>query len=162
MRAAGLHHLPAGRGLGPSRVRNLLPAACQATAIGDDTTTYKLALAFLSIFIRYRRATDLLPALRSGLAATQRLGDRDAEARILECLAEVYAIDGSPGRTAEFCQRAMAIWDQTGNPAGQWAAWHMQGVSFLGPEQFGEAMNCFQQALEAARGLRILKPRACP
>ena len=137
---------------------NLVPVARQATAIGDDTTTYKLALAFHPIFGRYRRATDLLPALRSGLAAAQRLGDRHAEAWILECLGEVYAIEGSPGRMAEFCQRAKAIWDQTGNPAGQWGGWHMQGMSFLGLEQFGEAMNCFQQALGAAR--RASDPRA--
>jgi tetratricopeptide (TPR) repeat protein len=137
---------------------NLVPIARQATTIGDDTTTWKLALAFIAIFGHYRRATELLPALRSALSATQRLGERDAEAWILDNLGEVYAMEGSPDRTAEFCQRALAIWDETGNSLGQWAAWHAEGLSFLNLEQFGEAMNCFQQALTAAR--RASDPRS--
>ena len=130
---------------------NLLSIARQATAISDDVTAWKLATTLLAVFGHYHRVADLLPALRLALDATQRLGDRAAEARILNNLGEVYAQAGLPSQTAEFCQRALAIWDESGDPWGQWAAWHTQGISFLELDQFDKALNCFQQALTAAR-----------
>jgi tetratricopeptide (TPR) repeat protein len=137
---------------------NLIPIARQATAVGDDATAWKLPVALLGIFALYRRTADLLPALHFALAATQRLGDRYAEAWILNCLGEVYEQADSSERTVEFCRRALAIWDESGDPWGQWAAWHNQGMSLLGLERFDEAMNCFQQALIAAR--RTSNPRS--
>jgi NB-ARC domain-containing protein len=65
---------------------NLGPVAQQATAIGDDATAWKLVITLLPLFDLYRRVADLLPTLHLALAATQRLGDRDAEAWILNCL----------------------------------------------------------------------------
>jgi tetratricopeptide (TPR) repeat protein len=137
---------------------NLVPIARQATAVDDDAIAWKLPVGLLGIFALYRRTADLLPALHFALAATQRLGDRYAEAWTLNCLGEVYEQADRPERTAEFCQRALAIWDESGDPWGQWAAWHNQGMSLLDLERFDEAMNCFQQALIAAR--RTSNPRS--
>jgi len=137
---------------------NLIPVARQATGIGDDTTIWKLAIVLIPIFALYRRIADLLPVLHLALAATQRLDDRDAEAWILECLGEVYAQADRPARTAEFCRRALAIWDESGDSLGQWAGWYAQGMSLLSLERFDQAMSFFQQALIAAR--RASNPRS--
>jgi tetratricopeptide (TPR) repeat protein len=137
---------------------NLVPVSRQAMAIGDDVIAWKLAMTLFPPLAHYRKESGLFPALHFALAATQRLADRDAEAWILASLGEAYNIAGTPARTAEFCQRALAIWDETGNSLGQWATWHMQGMSSLDLERFGEAMDCFQKALTAGR--RTLNPRA--
>jgi tetratricopeptide (TPR) repeat protein len=98
------------------------------------------------------------PTADTGRPTGGRLPTPHRRWRWSEFLGEAYAIAGSPGRTAEFRQRALAVWDETGNSLGQWAAWHMQGKSFLDLGQFGEAMSCFQQALTAAR--RSSNPRS--
>ena len=134
-----------------TELANLVPIAGQATAIGDDATAWKLAVALMPIFVLYRRIADLLTILHSALGAAQRLGDSDAEASILSRLAEAYLEAGHPAQAAELCQRALTIWGETGDPWGQWVAWHDQGMSFLDLERFDEAMTCFQQALTAAR-----------
>ena len=94
---------------------------------------------------------DLLPALHSALAATRRLGDRAAEGWILTDLAEAMSRRGRPARAAEFCQRALAISAETGDLYGQWAARHLEGISYLSRERFSEALDCIQQALVTAR-----------
>jgi tetratricopeptide (TPR) repeat protein len=134
-----------------TELANLVPIVGQATAIGDDATAWKLAAALMPIFSLYRRMADLLTPLHSAVAAAERLGDRDTEAWLLGRLAEAYTHTGRPARATELCQRALAIWSETGDSWGQWAAWHDQGLSFLRLEKFDEALSCFQRALPAAR-----------
>ena len=137
---------------------NLIPITRQAAAADDDATVWKLATTFVPVFGHYQRLPELLPALHLALPASQRLGDRSAEAWILNCLGEAYARADRPVRTTEFCQRALAIWIESGDSRGQWAAWHNQGMSLLELEQFDKALNCFQRALIAAR--RTSNPRS--
>jgi tetratricopeptide (TPR) repeat protein len=130
---------------------NLISIAGQAAAIDDDPIGWQVAIALMPLFDLYRRMTDFLPVLHSALTTARRLGDRAAEARCLTCLGEAYVRADCPARTAEVCQQALVIFDEIGDLAGRWAAWHDIGLSLLELERFSEAMSCFQQALIAAR-----------
>jgi tetratricopeptide (TPR) repeat protein len=134
-----------------TEVANLIPVSRQAETIGHDAITWKLAVALMAPVDLHRRQADLLPALHVALTATQHLGDHDAEAWILNCLAEAYCHADRPVRTAEFCRRALAMCAETRDWWGQWGAWHTQGMCYLGLERFSEAMSSFQEALIAAR-----------
>ena len=130
---------------------NLIPAVRQATAVGDDVIAWKLPAALGPVFDYQRHLPDLLPALHSALDATRRLGDHPAEGGILTCLAEAYLDAGRPARTAELCQRALAISAETSDLYGQWAARYLEGISYLSRERFTAALDCIQQALATAR-----------
>ena len=134
-----------------SETANLRPVIRQATAVNDDVIAWKLPATLGTILSYQQKYADLLPALISALDATQRLGDRAAEAQILTDLASAYLYLGRPVQAAEFCQRALAISTETSNPHGQWAARQLEGVAHLDLEQFSEARDCLQQALATAR-----------
>ncbi len=130
---------------------NLIPAVRQATAVGDDGIAWKLPAMLGPVFDYQGHLPDLLPDLHSALDATRRLGDHHAEGWILTCLAEAYLVAGRPARTAEFCQRALAISAETSDLYGQWEARYLEGISYLSGERFTEARDCIQQALVTAR-----------
>jgi len=73
-----------------SELANLAPVLHLAAAAGEDILAWQLPATFTIIFDLFGRLGDLIPGLRSGLAATRKLGDRTAEARILTRLAEAY------------------------------------------------------------------------
>ena len=130
---------------------NLIPAVRQATAVGDDAIAWKLPATLGAVFDYQGRLPDLLPDLHSALDATRRLGDHYAEGWILTGLAEAYLVADCPARTAEFCQRALAISVETSDLHGQWAARYLEGISYLSRDRFTEALDCIQGALVTAR-----------
>ena len=138
-------------GLAEGETASLIPVIRQATAVNDDVIAWKLPATLGTILSYQQKYADLLPALISALAATQRLGDRAAEAQILTDLASAYLYLGRPVQATESCQHALAISTETGNPHGQWAARQLEGVAHLALEQFSEARDCLQQALATAR-----------
>ena len=140
-----------------SEIASLIPAVRQAAAVGDDVIAWKLPAASAPVFFWLRdfgllpKDSDPLPAFNTALAATRRLGDRDAEARILLDLASTYFHAGRQVQAIESSQRAQAIYAETGDLHGQWAARHSEGMSWLALERFSEALNCLQQTLVTAR-----------
>ena len=129
---------------------NLIPVVRLATMVGDDASAWKFPITLLPVLGMHRRSGDLIPALHSALIATRQLGDRMAEAWILRCYAEVY-LEGDSSPAAEYCQRALAISAEIGDAYGQWAAPYLEGTCYLDLGRFSEALDCFQQALTAAR-----------
>jgi tetratricopeptide (TPR) repeat protein len=133
-----------------SESANLIPALRQAAAVGDDAIAWKIP-ATLGSVLSFQKYADHLPALTSALAATQRLGDRAAEAQILIDLANTYIYVGRPAQATESSQRAMAISVETGDVHGQWVARQLEGVSYLALERFSDALDCLRQAVLTAR-----------
>ena len=68
---------------GGKRTRELVPVLRKAPAAGDDVLAWKLPVAFMVIFDLFGQMAEIIPGLRSALAISQKLGDRNAEAWVL-------------------------------------------------------------------------------
>jgi len=134
-----------------SEIASLIPAVRQAARVGDDEIAWKLPATLTVLFGLLHKPADLLPALGAAVAATERLGDRAAEAWILTNLADTCLYADCPAHVIELCQRVLAISAETGDLQGQWVARHLEGISYLALKRLSEALDCLQQALVTAR-----------
>jgi tetratricopeptide (TPR) repeat protein len=130
---------------------NLIPVLRQATKVGDDVLAWKLPVTLMVIFDLHGQMADIIPALRSALTISRQLGDRTAEAWILNDLAEAYYDAGRPDQAVDCCQYTFAISAEGGDLYGQWEARYIEGIAYLALGRFGEALDRIQQSLILAR-----------
>ena len=133
-----------------SETANLRPVIRQATAVDDDVIAWKLPATLGTILSYQQKYADLLPALISALDATQRLGDRAAEAQILTDLASAYLYLGRPARR-QILSACPGHPNRNQQPAWSMGSTAARGVAHLDLEQFSEARDYLQQALATAR-----------
>jgi tetratricopeptide (TPR) repeat protein len=141
-----------------SEFSNLTPVLRQAVMAGEDVLAWQLPVTFAVIYDLLGHLADAVPGLRSALAVSRRLGDRTAEAQILTLLAEPHVDFRRPDadvrqleEAIECCQGAFAIYAETGNWYGQWAARQIEGLACLLLGRFSAAMDRMQRALATAR-----------
>lgn len=160
---AGLPQLPVEEGGSPvaftdddrarewlERERANLNSAARASAqAGLDEFAWKLPA------VLWRSGTTLLPygeqieVAHIALAASRRLGDREAEARILEHLGRAR-VNQRHFAEAEECQRqALALYSELGDRKGEATALNALGLACLRSRRLGEATALLWQARDA-------------
>ena len=134
-----------------SELANLVPVLRKAPAAGDDVLAWKLPVAFMVIFDLFGQMAEVIPGLRSALAITGKLGDRNAEVWVLTYLAEAYRDVGQPEESIEYCRNASALSAEIGDWYSQWATRYLEGLAYLVLERYDEASYHIRQSLAIAR-----------
>ncbi len=93
---------------------NLLAAARQAAATGDDETAWRLAIALRAYFQLRKPFADWFEVNSVALAAAERLGDRLAEAAVCASYGSAYNYCYRLTQSAAYAERALAIHRQLG------------------------------------------------
>lgn len=137
--------------LGGKRTRELGAGPRKAPAAGDDVLAWKLPVTFMVIFDLFGQMAEIIPGLRSALAITRKLSDRNAEAWVLTCLAEAYQDVGQPDESIKCCRSASAISAEIGDWYSQWLIRYLEGVACLSLERYDEASYYIRQSLAIAR-----------
>jgi tetratricopeptide (TPR) repeat protein len=129
---------------------NLMAAARQAAAVGMPDIAWRVAAAAMSFFYRRGHWADWVASHQIGLDSARKLGDRPAEARMLNNLGMAYGVQHQEQAIGCF-EDAAEIYREIGDREGEArAATNMSTACFhLG--RFGEALDAGQRSLVLQR-----------
>jgi tetratricopeptide (TPR) repeat protein len=129
---------------------NLVAAVGLAARYGLDEAAWQLCVALWSLFFKRKYHEDWLSTHDIGIAATQRLGDRLAEAK-LRCQRGFACLE--LGRTLEAVddfEQALRAGQQAGDRQAQSTALESLGLAALAARRYGDALDWFDRALTIA------------
>ena len=128
--------------------RPALLASIASDEPGDDGHIWKLSYAMSDYFAARGHWTQWYAAQRRAVAATQRLGDRSAQAASLRLLGQAAASMGSYQEAHEYLEQSIALYRELGDQLGQAAAHHdcARICDFL--DLHAEELEHSQQAFE--------------
>ena len=129
----------------------LLAALRQAVSYGFDVHVWQLAWTVTSYFDRHGHWFDAAASHRAALAATQRLGDRHAEAVIHCCLACAYCRLDRHGSASEHLQRALELYEILDDFAGMAHAHRTLTWVLDRQGRYREGLEHAEQAVELFR-----------
>ena len=126
---------------------NLVAAVRQAAGAGLHDITWRLAAAAMSFFYRRGHWADWITTHQTGLASARELGDRLAEAWMLNNLGMVYGALNRVEAVDRFDQ-AVAIYRGIGDGPGEARALNNLIHAQLQQGRFGEALEAGQSSLD--------------
>ncbi|MEV4097789.1 ATP-binding protein [Streptosporangium saharense] len=130
---------------------NLLQVARTATSAGYDELTWKLAAVLANIQPPSAPVADWLEVGRLGLAATERLGDRAAQARLLTEFGIGYVRINRLDDSLESHRRALEIRTELDDRIGQAHSLNLIGLVNLRRRRLDDAARHFERAVVAFR-----------
>jgi DNA-binding SARP family transcriptional activator/tetratricopeptide (TPR) repeat protein len=130
---------------------NLVAAAEQAAASGLDEIAWKLPVAALSYFNRRSYRTEWLTTHQIALASAQRLGDRSAEAWVLNNLGMVHGQLGLGDAMVGYFAQAMAMRRESGDELHAAQVANNLADACLRLGRFEEAIVALHEALAIFR-----------
>lgn len=129
---------------------NLLALARAAEAARLDETIWQLAATLQTLHGAHNTVDDRLTMGRLGLEAARRLGDRGAEAGMLQVLGYAHKSAGRIERAAEHHRAALEIYESRSDALGIIEALNSMGLICLRRRELGDAIACFQRAVGLA------------
>jgi DNA-binding SARP family transcriptional activator/tetratricopeptide (TPR) repeat protein len=137
-------------GWSESEHTGLVAATRLAAANGLHDTAWRMAAAAMSSFYRRSHWVDWVATHEIGLNSAQRLGDRQAEAWMLQNLGMAY---GAQNRTeaVDYFERALAIYRQIGDSRGEVRAAKNAAHAYLQQGRFDEALEAARNSLGIER-----------
>ncbi|KAA2261382.1 tetratricopeptide repeat protein [Solihabitans fulvus] len=130
---------------------NLVAAVRCAAEVGQGAIAWRLAASLWWFFLFRRHVRDWRDTHETGLAVARGLGDRYAEAWMLNglggALRELHEYDES----VDCCRRARTISRDIGDRRGESANLHNLGEAHHRAGRFDEAVECCRQALSIRR-----------
>ncbi|MER5636387.1 BTAD domain-containing putative transcriptional regulator [Kitasatospora sp. NPDC002227] len=130
---------------------NLATAVQHAAEAGLHTLCWQLPVTLLGFHQRRRTWTQWLATYDLGLAAARALGDRPAEARVLNGLGLAYRDVHRHEKAVSCYERSLLICRETGNHAGEGSALNNLGNSLLRLGRHEESHHYFRLNLELVR-----------
>ncbi|MEV8401289.1 ATP-binding protein [Streptomyces niveus] len=125
---------------------NLLRTVGAAVAGEHDLLAWKLALTLWYVQPASASMNDWLPVGATGLAATRRVNDPAAEARLLTCLGMAHHRINAWDESLDCHQRALTIRRANGDRAGEADSLNLIGLIHLRRRQLDAAAAHFEQA----------------
>jgi tetratricopeptide (TPR) repeat protein len=132
---------------------NLVATVHSAASAGLDELAWKLAVALFCFFTLRKHRDDWLSTHETALQAANRLGDRAAEAWVLNGLGIGYADSGRHDDARSCFARALAIRTELGDTAGAADVLNNIGETYRCQNDFEEAINYYRQDLEIGVGV---------
>ena len=132
---------------------NLVAATQQAAAGGLDEIAWKLPVAALSFFNRRTYRAEWVATHQLALASTRRVGNRSAEAWVLNNLGMVYGQLGLSDDAVAYFEQAMTIRRAAGDQLHEAQVANNLTDAYLRLGRFQEAMDAQQQGLDIFRRL---------
>ncbi len=129
---------------------NLVAAASQAAAGGMHEIAWKLPAAMMSFFYRRGHWADWGATHEGGLNSARVLGDRMAEAWMLNNLGMVFGLQRKEQAVACF-EEALAIYREIGDQSGEFRAANNVAQACLRVRRFPQALEAARQALAVQR-----------
>jgi DNA-binding SARP family transcriptional activator/Tfp pilus assembly protein PilF len=129
----------------------LLATVELAAAAGFDIHTWQLSRSLANFLDGQGQWHDLAASQEAALAATVRLADRPAQARIHRLLARVAVRLGSRADAQAHLQQALDLYQELGDPLGQGHAEYGLTRLWEGEGRHAEALRHAQRALELYR-----------
>lgn len=133
---------------------NLLAAARAAEEAGLDRMAWQLPAVLRSIHMRLNPFTDWLTMAHIGLRAARRLGDRSAEADLLESLGMAHAQSHQLVEAAEHHQAALDIRRELGDRLGEALSLNDTGLVELRQRRLTQAMVHFTESRTLCQEIR--------
>ncbi|MER7212291.1 tetratricopeptide repeat protein [Streptosporangium sp. NPDC000239] len=130
---------------------NLLQVARTAISAGYDELTWQLAVVLANSQPPSAPVADWLEVGRLGLAATERLGDLPARARLLTEFGIGYVRINRLDDSLESHRQALAIWTEVDDRLGQAHSLNLIGLVNLRRRRLDEAAQHFERAVAAFR-----------
>ncbi|MBB4918731.1 ATP-binding protein [Streptosporangium saharense] len=130
---------------------NLLQVARTATSAGYDELTWQLAVVLANIQPPSAPVADWLEVGRLGLTATERLGDRAAQARLLTEFGIGYVRINRLDDSLESHRRALEIRTELDDRIGQAHSLNLIGLVNLRRRRLDDAARHFERAVVAFR-----------
>jgi len=127
---------------------NLVAAVPQAVRAGLDDIAWQLPIALWDLFLLRGHLRDWVEVLQIGLAAADRLGNRFAQARVLNDLAAAYEESGRSADAVQALLEGLPISREIGDRRGEAAKLANLGVSYGQLDQFPAALDALRRALE--------------
>jgi DNA-binding SARP family transcriptional activator len=131
---------------------NLVAATRQAAALGLDDIAWKLPVAALGFFNRRTYWEEWVATHEIALDSARRVGDKRAEAWVLNNLGMAYLRQGREEGVGYFRQ-ALAIRRDIGDQTGEAQAANNLAYAYLLVKRFDEALELLYLALELQRTL---------
>jgi tetratricopeptide (TPR) repeat protein len=124
-----------------------IQAAAQAAADARlDAMAWQLPMAQWLNWTHSAPLSGWIDLARNGLAAARRLGDRPAQAWLLECLGEAHSSSHQFTDSEHCFRRALAIRHELGNRLGEATVLNALGLLFLRRRKLADAADQFRQA----------------
>jgi DNA-binding SARP family transcriptional activator/tetratricopeptide (TPR) repeat protein len=135
---------------------NLVAATGLAVRTGLFDIAWRLPVALWDLLQIRGHLSDWIRTHELGLIGARALGDRSAEATLLNNVAPAYRDSGRPAEDISCLRQALAIRRGEGNRRGQAANLINLGLAYDGQGQFENAVRALQEALAISReiGLR--------
>ncbi len=133
--------------------RNVLAATRAADAAGLDTYAWQLPTVLYLAQAPSASALDWLDAGRIGLRAARRLGERAAEATLLEDLGMSHARLNDVTAGEECHRGALSIRRELGDRYGEANSLNLLGLTHLNRRQLSAAGDHFEQAISLFRDI---------
>ncbi|MEZ0114942.1 DNA-binding SARP family transcriptional activator [Catenulispora sp. EB89] len=133
--------------------RNLTAAVRIAERAHDDVVAWQLAVATAPYYQLDTPTADWLKTFRIGCDAAHRLGDRFAEARMLNGLGIGYGLIRADDTAIEHLRQALQIRREIGDRRGEGATLANLGTVYERVDRFEEALECHSQSLAVARSV---------
>ncbi|MFK4268376.1 tetratricopeptide repeat protein [Streptomyces milbemycinicus] len=130
---------------------NLMAVAREAEAAGLDEIAWQLAAVLRSVHMLLNPFEDWLAMGHIGLRAARRLGDRGAEAEILESLGMACTQSHRLSEAADFHEGALAIRRELGDRLGESLSLNDIGPIRLRERRLSDAKSRFDEALTIFR-----------
>lgn len=102
-----------------AEVRAIIGVVEAAWQAGFDRHAWQLPLALKDLFSRSAHGSDLFRALQVAVMATRRLGDQEAEARILRCIGDAHITLHESEQAEGYLNQAMALYRTLGHQMGE-------------------------------------------
>ncbi len=129
---------------------NLVAAATQAASAGMHEIAWKLPAAMMSFFYRRGHWADWTATHESGLNSARALGDRMAEAWMLNNLGMVFGLQRKEAAVGCF-EEALAIYREIGDQPGQARAANNVAQACLRVRRFPQALDAARRSLAVQR-----------
>ncbi|MEY9855952.1 DNA-binding SARP family transcriptional activator [Catenulispora sp. GAS73] len=133
--------------------RNLTAAVRIAERTQHDVVAWQLAMATAPYYQLDTPTADWLETFRIGCDAAHRLGDRFAEARMLNGLGIGYGLIRADDTAIEHLRQALQIRREIGDRRGEGATLANLGTVYERLDRFEEALECHSQSLAVARSV---------
>jgi DNA-binding SARP family transcriptional activator len=131
--------------------RAALAAAVRLAAeTGLHEVAWKLAAAAMSFYFRRSQWSDWVTTHQAGLASARALGDRRAEAWMLNNLGMAYGVQHMEESVSHF-EQALAIYRDLGDLQGESRAATNVANAYFDLSRFGEALEAAQRSLAIQR-----------
>ena len=133
--------------------RNLTAGVRIAARTHHDAVAWQLAIATAPYYQLDTPIADWLETFRIGCDAAHRLGDRFAEARMVNGLGIGYGHIREDDTAIEHLRQALQIRREIGDRRGEGATLANLGTVYERLDRFEEALECHRQSLAVARSV---------